>query len=138
MKLELRIPSSEEFQQICQSIAEYELDNRGLEAEQFIAAFNSGKLVGFGRLRQHPDCTELCSLGVITSLRRRGIGKAIVNALIQKAPSTLYLSCIIPDFFIPAGFRITEDYPSSMKDKLSYCTSELVVPEPYVVMVLRR
>jgi N-acetylglutamate synthase-like GNAT family acetyltransferase len=138
MKLTLRMPDTEEFQDILDHIREFELDDRDLQVNQFIAAFRNKKLVGFGRLRKHSDGTELCSLGVITPLRRKGIGKAIVTQLIKGAPEKLYLVCIIPDFFTPFNFRITSDYPSSLQDKLDYCTNHLVVPEKYVVMKLNQ
>jgi N-acetylglutamate synthase-like GNAT family acetyltransferase len=135
MTPDLRVPSDQEFQLIREYIHEFELDNRDLQAAQFIAAFRSGELAGFGRLRKHPDCTELCSLGVITPLRRRGIGRAIVTELIKHASSDIYLACIIPDFFISFGFQVTEKFPSSILNKLNYCSEELIVPEKYVAMV---
>ena len=134
MELVIRHPDTKEFQHICNYIREFELDDRELKIQQFAAAFRNNELVGFGRLRKHDDCTELCSLGVITSLRRKGIGKAIVNELIKRSPEKLYLVCIIPDFFIPFNFKVTNNYPSSIKNKLNYCTEELKVPEVYVAM----
>lgn len=138
MDLQLRTPSEQEFKEICDHISEFELDNRALQREQFSAAFRQGKLVGFGRLREHAECVELCSLGVVAAERRKGIGKAVVAELIRRAPGDLYLVCIIPDFFHPFGFRIVEDYPSAISNKLNYCTSELVVPETYTAMLLRK
>jgi N-acetylglutamate synthase-like GNAT family acetyltransferase len=136
MELILRHPDTQEFQQICNYITEFDLDNRDLQIRQFIAAFRNKELVGFGRLRKHPDCTELCSLGVITPLRRKGIGKAIVGELIKQISENIYLVCIIPDFFAPFNFKITADYPLSIADKLNYCTEQLCVPEQYVAMKL--
>lgn len=134
MKFSLQKPTDKQFIEICKFIKEFELDNRDLRKEQFIVAVDNNKVLGFGRLRQHADCTELCSLGVVTPHRRKGIGKAIVNQLIKSTSITIFLVCIIPDFFKPLGFRIVEEYPASIKDKLNYCTKELVVPETYVVM----
>jgi len=138
LNLIFRTPSGNEFEQICGHIREFELDDRDLQPEQFTAAFRDGELVGFGRLRKHADCTELCSLGVVASQRRKGIGKALVAELVRNGPSTIYLSCIIPGFFTGQGFLITGTFPASMRDKLYYCSSELPVPETYVVMVFIR
>lgn len=135
MKFSLQKPTEKQFIEICEFIKEFELDNRDLRKEQFIVAVNNTNVLGFGRLRQHTDCMELCSLGVVTPHRRKGIGKAIVNQLIKNTANTIFLVCIIPDFFTPLGFRIVEAYPSSIKDKLNYCTQELVVPETYVAML---
>lgn len=138
MKLILRTPGVKEFQQICNYITEFELDNRDLQIQQFTAAFRDDQLVGFGRLRAHNDCLELCSLGVITPLRRKGIGKAIVSELTKRADQQLYLVCIIPDFFSPFNFHITDHFPASIQNKLDYCTNELSVAETYVVMKYRK
>jgi N-acetylglutamate synthase-like GNAT family acetyltransferase len=138
MELTLRNPTEKEFQQICSYIRDFELDDRDLQLQQFVAAFRNNELVGFGRLREHSDCTELCSLGVITPLRRKGIGKAIVKELVKRAGTKLYLVCIIPDFFTPFDFKITSTYPFAIGDKLNYCTEQLVVREAYVAMELNK
>jgi len=137
MQFTLRTPSDKQFQEICQLISEFRLDNRELHAGQFIAAVGENELVGFGRLRRHADCTELCSLGVIASQRRKGIGKALVKELISRAAGNVYLVCIIPDFFRPFGFKIVADFPSAIKNKLGYCSSELAVPETYLQCCFR-
>lgn len=133
-----RTPTLEEFIQIRNFIQQFELDDRNLKQEEFTAAFREKELVGFGRLRQHSDCIELCSLGVITQHRRQGIGKSIVIELIKRSTSSIHLVCIIPDFFIPFGFQSVEKYPLAIQDKLDYCTHELIVPEKYVAMLLQK
>ena len=138
MSLQLRTPSNKEFKQICDYIQEFELDNRGLKGQEFTAAFRDEELVGFGRLRKHSDSTELCSLGVISNYRRKGIGKSIVKELIKRAEESIYLVCIIPEFFRPFGFQVVSTFPSSIQNKIDYCTSELVVPEIYVAMALEK
>lgn len=137
MEFSLRSPSNKEFQTICEFIKEFELDNRDLKKQQFILAADGDQVLGFGRMRKHKDCEELCSLGVVASHRMNGIGKAIVQELIKSSTDAVFLVCIIPDFFIPLGFCVTEKYPASVRDKINYCTQELVVPESYVAMVFR-
>ena len=77
---------------------------------------------------------ELCSLGVLPEYRHKGIGDLLVHALIKIAVQDVYLVCIIPDYFKPFGFKLVDEFPEEMKQKLHYCTSELVVEEKYVVM----
>ena len=141
LPLTLREPTDREFKQICLFITEFELDDRALEKHQFTIALRNGELVGFGRLREHLDCVELCSLGVVASHRRQGIGKAIVAKLLDshgyRNSKNIYLVCIIPDFFEPFGFQSVKEYPISIQHKVEYCTSELVVPETYVAMLLK-
>ena len=127
-------PNQKDFENIKKYIQTFELDNRGLEMDQFLVAKQNHDIVGFGRIREYEGSCELCSLGVIEPERNRGIGKEITKHLIQKANQPLYLVCIIPDFFKPFGFKEVSDYPEELGNKLHYCTSELVVPETYVVM----
>lgn len=136
--LTFRTPTEHEFLQIRNYIQQFELDDRNLKQEEFTAAFRENELVGFARLRQHSDCIELCSLGVVTKHRRQGIGKSIVKELIKRSTSSIHLVCIIPDFFIPFGFRVVENYPLAIQDKLNYCTQELIVPETYVAMLFKK
>ena len=126
--------SSEHFNAIKSHIQKFELDNRCLEQHEFLVALQHHMILGFGRIREHIDCSELCSLGVIEPERNKGVGTALTKALIKKAEQQLYLVCIIPEFFEPLGFKVCENYPDSLKAKLNYCTNELVVPETYVVM----
>ena len=117
-----------------QLIQKFELDDRALEQYQFLGAKENDELLGFGRIRKHDNCSELCSLGVTEPKRLQGIGKELVKQLILIAEQPLYLVCIIPDFFTPFGFKVVAEYPEAMQEKLSYCTSELIVPEKYMVM----
>ncbi len=136
MDLLLTSPSDADFELIRNYIRAFELDDRAIRKEEFSVAFQDNELRGFGRLRQHPDCTELCTLGVVTPHRNRGIGKAITAALIKRATGRIYVVCIIPDFFIPFGFKVVNTYPLSIREKLAYCTQSLPVPETYVAMSL--
>lgn len=99
-----------------------------------MVAKDKEKLLGFARIRKHKGCDEFCSLGVIESKRFNGIAKELVLAKIKVATQPVYLVCIIPEFFEKLGFSIVSEYPDEIVDKLNYCTSELVVPETYVVM----
>ena len=130
----LRKPNPSEFQQIIFFIGEFQLDNRDLQEHQFIAAFIEDNLVGFGRVREHKDCSEICSLGTLVQFRKRGICKMIVQHLIKISQPNLYLVCIIPEYFKPFGFEIVIEYPEAIHEKKKYCTHELVVPEDYSVL----
>lgn len=132
--MQIVVPTQKEFEHVVGFINRFELDNRFLQHQQFLAGFIKKDLVGFGRIRNHSDCSELCSLGVLEPQRLKGIGKELVKELVKKAVGPLYLVCIIPDYFEALGFKTVRKYPQAMQDKLEYCTQELVVPEPYVVM----
>lgn len=130
----INYPNPADFETIKKYIWEFELDNRSLEKEQFLVAKQNSTIIGFGRIREYNGCSELCSLGVIEPERNKGVGRELTKHLIQKARQNLYLVCIIPDFFEPLNFKKVTTYPPELTDKVNYCTSELVVPETYVVM----
>lgn len=134
MHLIFASPSDADFKQIRDYIRDFELDDRELKKEEFCAAFSDGQLLGFGRLRKHADCLELCSLGVAEAYRHQGIGTAVTKELIRRAAQSIYLVCIIPEFFTPFGFYQVKEFPSSIQQKLDYCTQSLPVPETYVAM----
>jgi len=131
-----KTPSDKEFSEICALIKEYELDNRNLQQHEFTLALQNNQLIAFGRLRKHPDCMELCSVGVLKTCRNKGAGSALVENIISNATLPVYVVCIIPHFFARFGFKPIVDYPQSIKEKINYCTNELIVPETYLVMKL--
>jgi N-acetylglutamate synthase-like GNAT family acetyltransferase len=122
------------FEKIKAYISEFDLDNRDLQCGQFLVAKENNKLLGFGRIRKHNGCDEFCSLGVLEEERFNGIAKELVLARIKIATQPIYLVCIIPEYFKKLGFIIVDEFPDEIADKLHYCTSELFVPEQYVVM----
>jgi len=110
------------------------LDDRDLKKEQFVIAKRGNELLGFGRIRKHKGCDEMCSLGIITKERNKGIAKLLIQNRIALSTQPLYLVCIIPEMFIPFGFKIVNEYPPELQNKLEYCIHDLVVEEEYVVM----
>lgn len=134
MGLEIKECSEDQLEIVKTHIHQFELDDRSLHHSQFLLALQNNTIVGFGRIREHSGCSELCSLGVIEPERNKGVGLALVKALSRKAKKTVYLVCIIPQFFEKLGFKVCDTYPEELLNKLYYCTQELVVPESYVVM----
>ena len=130
--------TEQDFDFIKKHIRLFDLDNRDLQFQQFTVAKLNDEILGFGRIREHNTCSEFCSLGVVEAYRKQGIAKALILDSIKQLLQPLYLCCIIPELFEPLGFVIVKGYPSEMLDKLNYCTNELVVEEPYVVMALSR
>lgn len=123
-----------DFDFIKEHVKKFDLDDREMFYQQFTIAKRNNKIIGFGRIRKHNGCDEFCSLGVLEEDRYDGVAKALINARIKIATQPIYLVCIIPEMFEPLGFKIVNEYPPEIQNKLDYCTSELVVPEPYVVM----
>lgn len=126
--------NSENFEHIERYIKRFELDNRSLMPEQFLTIHKNNELIGFGRIREHAGCSELCSLGIIEPERNKGAGTVLTKQLMLKAIQPLYLVCIIPSFFEPLGFEVCTEYPDAIADKLKYCNEQLPVSEQYVAM----
>lgn len=100
------------------------LDYPEMDADPLWVAEDKGRIVGLVALKTHPDCLELCALGVDPGSRGKGVGKALVEALMAEAPGDVHLATIIPGFFEDCGFRIIRraipaTFPA--KRKTSWC-----------------
>ena len=138
MDILISTPTNIEMTLIHHHVKDFVLDAEDLQKEQFLIARHKNTLIGFGRLRKHKDCTELCTLGVLPEHRGKGVGKKITNKLIKKAHSEIYVVCIIPNFFQKFGFEIVKNYPSSIARKHHLCTTKFIVDEAYCVMRFSR
>jgi N-acetylglutamate synthase-like GNAT family acetyltransferase len=94
-----------------------DLDYPGLEADRLWIAEDCDRIVGLVALKSHPDCLELCALGVDPDFRNKGIAKALVEALMAEAPGTVHLGTIIPGFFEGCGFVRARDIPETFAAK---------------------
>jgi N-acetylglutamate synthase-like GNAT family acetyltransferase len=122
------------FKTVKKYIHEFELDDRALHKQQFLVLVKDEKLLAFGRLRQYAHFTEMCSLGVLSQFRNKGMGKKLVQALADAAHQPIYLVCVIPAFFESLGFTRCDVFPCEIREKLEYCVQSLTVPTKYVVM----
>ena len=89
--------------------------------KQFVVAKHNDAIIGFGRLRSYPDCTEIATVGVIPEERNKGVGTAIVKELIQSGPSEIFVACVTPNFFGKLGFQAVKQYPSILQKKVDFC-----------------
>ena len=100
------------------------LDYPGMESDPLWVAEDDGRIIGLVALKQHPDCLELCALGVDPAYRGKGAARALVEALMAEAPGAVHLATIIPAFFKGSGFRVLEkDIPAAFpaKRKTAWC-----------------
>lgn len=130
----IEVCNSNHFVEVQDHIRQFCLDERGIQKEEFLTLSINSKLLAFGRIREHREVSEMCTLGVLENQRKKGYAKTLVSGLIQKATQPIYLVCTIPSFFESLGFYICEDYPDVIRDKLNYCIDSLSVKETYVVM----
>ena len=99
------------------------LDYPGLEADRLWVAQDAGRTIGLVALKSHPDCRELCALGVDQEHRGQGIAQALVEALMAEAPGAVHLATIIPGFFEACGFHVAQVIPAAFpaKRKTAWC-----------------
>jgi N-acetylglutamate synthase-like GNAT family acetyltransferase len=115
-----------------------ELDYPGMEADRLWVSDEAGEIVGLVALQEHPDCLELCALGVDPDSRGKGIAKALVEALVTEAPGDVHLATIIPGFFESCGFSRALEIPATFpaKRKTSWC--EGCRPELCTAMIRKK
>jgi N-acetylglutamate synthase-like GNAT family acetyltransferase len=131
--MRVRKARPEDWPQILELARKYELDYRGMQADNFWVAVAGRRIEGICGLKNHPDCSELCSLGVAESRRGHGLGRSLVLELLNAAPEDLYLATVIPEFFEKFGFQKTDNPPASMVKKADWCGN--CRPELCTVMV---
>lgn len=129
--------SQKDLIQIKAEIERLGLDYEDLNPNQFMIAKNNDELIGFGRLKVHPDCIELCSLGVIKKYRNKGIGRTIVKRLLDNVQQAVYLVTKIPAYFSQLGFNhiISEDIPKSLISKTRLCKQLCKCSETFVIKI---
>ncbi len=90
------------------------LDHPGMEKDEFWVAEEAGDIVGIVGLKRHPDCLELCSLGVNPRFRGRGLGASLVETLMAVSSTDVCLATAIPGFFEKHGFAPMAAVPKSL------------------------
>jgi amino-acid N-acetyltransferase len=83
------------------------LDPTQIRWSQFWVIECQGRLVACGQLRSFPEAQELGSLVVAPAWRGRGLGRYLVQHLIQEATQPLYLECLgnrLAQFYTRFGF----------------------------------
>jgi N-acetylglutamate synthase-like GNAT family acetyltransferase len=97
------------------------LDYPGMEKDRIWVAEDQGRIAGLIALRTHADCRELVSLGVDPEYRNRGLGRKLVEALVDGSEGDIHLATIIPRFFEAYGFVETTSIPEGMAKDPSWC-----------------
>jgi len=113
------------------------LDYPGMGLDRLWIAEESAEIVGLVALKEHPDCLELCGLGVDPRFREKGLGKALVEALTADVPGDVHLATVIPEFFAACGFEKSADIPATFpeKRKTSWCEG---CPQERCTVMLRK
>ncbi|MCX6578247.1 MAG: GNAT family N-acetyltransferase [Candidatus Aminicenantes bacterium] len=134
--MNIRRARKEDFPQITSLARQLGLDYQGMDDDSFWVAEDGGRIAGIVALKKHADCHELCALGVHSRHRDKGLGRELVQVLLQSADRDIYLATIIPGFFENCGFDKTAHIPSSLKKSPEWC--EGCSKELCTIMVRKR
>ncbi len=138
MNVTMQAASPDDMPFITECIDRFGLDNEDLDFRQFIIAIVGNELVGFGRIRPYKEVYELGCIGVMENRRGRGIGRMIVEYLINSFPADdVYITTDLIRYFERLGFRQIERGPGELIEKLNrVCRSKC--REGAVVMLRKR
>ena len=114
------------------------LDYPGMEVDPLWVAEESGEVIGLVALKKHPDCLELCALGVEPRFRGKGVGKDLVEAVMAAASGRVHLATIIPEFFEACGFEKSADIPATFPEKRKTAWCDGCPQERCTVMVRKK
>jgi N-acetylglutamate synthase-like GNAT family acetyltransferase len=109
MAWQLRPAQAEELTAIKALLASVGGDQENLQPSQFVVAQgDDGIILGCGRLKPYLDFVELASIAVVKGSRSAGIGRGIVNQLLEQYQGPIYLICEddVVDFFRRFGFEL--------------------------------
>jgi N-acetylglutamate synthase-like GNAT family acetyltransferase len=103
-------------------LKKYALDSSKAKWEDFFVAKMKEKTVGFCRIIDRQGILELASLGVDYYHRKQGIGKALLEFIINEARrlypgDPIYGVTHRPGFLIPFGFKEVEQAPAVLEHK---------------------
>ncbi len=138
MSIFIRKAHKEDMAFIVEKINHFHLDDEVLDYRHFVVVVDEVEIVGFGRIRPHKEVYELGSVGVVEQRRNQGIGKMIVNHLIDKFPTDdVYITTDLINYFERLGFKKIESGPKELVEKLQrVCKSKC--REGAVVMLYKR
>lgn len=106
--------ASQHAEPIRQLIEQADLFQHGLDWRNFVVALTpANEFIGCGQVKQHRDGTwELASIAVLPAWQGRGVGRAIIEALLAQHPGELYLMTMGSLAALYAKFGFVEVAPS--------------------------
>ena len=112
---------------IRECVRRFRLDNEALDAEQFITVRQGGEIIAFGRIKPYgDDVHELGCVGVVEERRGRGLGRLVVQELIERFPTdAVYVTTDLTEYFDKLGFTRTNTLPRPLAEKIENVCDKL-------------
>ena len=110
---------------IQEKLKRYALDSTDAEWRQFFVARLNGKTIAFTRIIERGNAVELASMGVDYYHRRKGVGKKLLEFLIEETKRVYPGKPIFgvthrPGFLKPFGFKEVKEAPESLTYKKNH------------------
>jgi N-acetylglutamate synthase-like GNAT family acetyltransferase len=112
---------------IRECVRRFRLDNEALEAEQFMTVRQNGEIIAFGRVKPYGDGVyELGCVGVVEGRRGQGLGRLVVETLIERFPTdAVYVTTDLTQYFERLGFTRTDAIPRPLTEKIQTVCGKL-------------
>ena len=122
----IRAAQAKDAKMVIGMVREAGLDPSQLQWQQFLVTCKGKKIIGVGQLRRYGAAQELGSLVVSPAWRKKGIGAALINALVIQREGPLFLECRTPlsSYYEQFGFQKIKWYeaPWPLKAKFGLFT----------------
>lgn len=108
LRIVVRPATASDHQAIITIVRDARINPLGLDWRRFLVAEDHGQVIGTGQIKPHGDGSrELAAIAVPAEWQRQGIAGAIIEALLNKEPGTLYLTCRnhLETFYAQFGLR---------------------------------
>ncbi len=112
---------------IHECVRRFRLDNESLDTEQFMTVRQGGEIIAFGRIKPYgDDVYELGCVGVVEEQRGRGLGRLVVQELIERFPTdAVYVTTDLTEYFDKLGFTRTDSLPRPLTEKIENVCDKL-------------
>jgi N-acetylglutamate synthase-like GNAT family acetyltransferase len=108
MAITIRPARQEDQQTIVSYVQQAKINPRNLHWQNFVVAEENGKVIGIRQVKIHEGGTrEVASGFVLPEYRRQGISAQLMNEILSREHSTLYLMCrdLRAPYYEQFGFR---------------------------------
>jgi N-acetylglutamate synthase-like GNAT family acetyltransferase len=120
--IEITKARKQDWPYIKEKLVKYALDKNDAQWHHFFVAKINNQVKGFGRIIDRGSYVEVASLGVDYYRRKQGIGKKLLEFLIQKSKKLypdkkIYGVTHRPGFLMLFGFKEVKDAPAALEHK---------------------